>query len=156
MAQHLEAAYRVDTEVRIREGKAPAGGSHLAATDIVEGVVFERGAVRVTAFEVDHGPMRPAFGYRVDYAGRAVVLSGDTRFSLNLIAHAEGIDLLIHEVAAATERGPGQPTNVPALSSATIPHQTAPGWSSVVFTPGSRRILTSCCFPEFVRPTWCH
>jgi ribonuclease Z len=102
MAQHLEEAYRVDTGIRMREGRAPVGGSHLAAHDITEGVVFERGPVRVTAFEVDHGPMRPAFGYRVDYAGRAVLLSGDTRYSLNLIAHAEGVDLLIHEVAAAT------------------------------------------------------
>lgn len=102
MAQHLEEAYRFDTEVRIREGHMPVGGSHLAATDIGEGVVFERNGVRVTAFLVDHGPTRPAYGYRVDYAGRSVVLSGDTRFSPNLIAHAQGVDLLIHEVAAAT------------------------------------------------------
>jgi ribonuclease Z len=102
MARHLEEAYSFDTEVRIREGKAPVDGSHLAAHDITEGVVFERGGVRVTAFLVDHGPTKPAFGYRVDYAGRAVVLSGDTRFSPNLIAHAQGVDLLIHEVAAAT------------------------------------------------------
>jgi ribonuclease Z len=33
----------------------------------------------------------------VDYAGRSVALSGDTRFSENLIEHAKGVDLLIHE-----------------------------------------------------------
>lgn len=103
MARHLEEAFRFDTEVRIREGKAPVNGSHLAAKDIVEGVVFDQSGVKVTAFEVDHGPTRPAFGYRVDYAGRAVVLSGDTKFSPNLITHAQGADLLVHEVAAATE-----------------------------------------------------
>jgi ribonuclease Z len=88
--------------VRIREGKAPVDGSHLRARDISEGVIFEQGGVRVTAFEVDHGPTRPALGYRVDYGTHSVVLSGDTKFSLNLIKHATGTDLLIHEVAAAT------------------------------------------------------
>lgn len=102
MARHLEAAYAFDTEVRIREGKAPVDGSHLRARDIGEGVILEQGGVRVTAFEVDHGPTRPALGYRVDYGTHSVVLSGDTRYSLNLIAHARGTDLLIHEVAAAT------------------------------------------------------
>jgi ribonuclease Z len=41
----------------------------------------------------------PAFGYRFDYAGRSVVLSGDTRYCENLVRHAMGVDLLIHEVA---------------------------------------------------------
>ena len=53
----------------------------------------------------DHGTMLivkdvPAFGYRVDYGGRSVVLSGDTRVSQNLIRHAQGADLLVHEVAS--------------------------------------------------------
>jgi ribonuclease Z len=56
--------------------------------------------VKVTAFEVDHAPITPAFGYRIDYAGRSVVLSGDTRVSENLIKYAQGVDVLVHEVAA--------------------------------------------------------
>jgi ribonuclease Z len=42
--------------------------------------------VKITAFEVDHTPVHPAFGYRIDYAGRSVVLSGDTRLSEKLSA----------------------------------------------------------------------
>lgn len=103
MATHLEAAYRFDIDIRVRDDRAPPTGGHLLAHDISEGVVLDRHGVRVTAFEVDHGPVRPALGYRVDYAGRAVVLSGDTRFSPNLIRFAKGTDLLIHEVAAATD-----------------------------------------------------
>jgi ribonuclease Z len=49
---------------------------------------------------VDHGPVKPAFGYRIDYRGRSVVLSGDTRPSENLVRNARGVDLLVHEVYA--------------------------------------------------------
>ena len=48
-------------------------------------------------FRVDHDPVRPAVGYRFDYRGRSVVVSGDTRKSASLVAHAKGADLLVHE-----------------------------------------------------------
>jgi ribonuclease Z len=67
------------------------------STDIREGVVYRANGVTVTAFLVDHGPVAPAFGYRVDYQHRSVVMSGDTRPSENLIKYAKGADLLIHE-----------------------------------------------------------
>ena len=54
--------------------------------------------MKVTAFTVDHAPIKPAFGYRVDYGGHSVVLSGDTRYSENLIQFSQGADVLIHEV----------------------------------------------------------
>jgi ribonuclease Z len=52
---------------------------------------------------VDHTPVKPAFGYRIDYSGRSVVLSADTRTFENLIEHAQSVDLLIHEVFARTK-----------------------------------------------------
>ena len=56
--------------------------------------------MKVTAFTVDHGPLlKPALGYRVDYGGHSVVVSGDTRPAPNLIKFAAGADVLIHEVA---------------------------------------------------------
>ena len=66
--------------------------------------VYEKDGVKVTAFAVNHGDLiKPAYGYRVDYDGRAVVISGDTRFDKNLIAAAKGVDLIVHEVALASE-----------------------------------------------------
>ncbi len=59
--------------------------------------VFERNGLRVTMFAVDHTPIHPAVGYRFDYHGRSVVVSGDTSKSPSLIANARGADLLIHE-----------------------------------------------------------
>ncbi len=72
-------------------------GIRAAAKDIDEGVIYDRNGVKVTAFLVDHGPIKPAFGYRVDFNGRSVAMSGDTRFSENLIAYSQGVDVLIHE-----------------------------------------------------------
>jgi ribonuclease Z len=58
--------------------------------------------VKVTAFEVDHGAaIKPAYGYRVDYNGHSAVISGDTRYSQNVIKYGTGTDLLIHEVGSA-------------------------------------------------------
>jgi len=75
------------------------------AHDIEENVIYRTEQVTVTAFVVDHGPIKPAYGFRVDYrAQRAIVLSGATRYSENLVHNARGVQLLVHEVAAANER----------------------------------------------------
>jgi ribonuclease Z len=100
MMSHLQQAYKYDVAIRIENDRTTPDGIGLRVDDVREGVVYERGGVRVTAFEVDHAPVKPAFGYRIDYAGRSLVLSGDTRVSENLIRHAEGVDVLVHEVFA--------------------------------------------------------
>jgi ribonuclease Z len=76
-------------------------GAQILTQEIQEGVVYENNGVKVTAFEVDHRPIIPSYGYRVDYEESSVVLSGDTRYSENLIKFAENTDLLIHNVGAA-------------------------------------------------------
>lgn len=60
-------------------------------------VVLEKNGLKVTAIRVDHGPVRPAVGYRFDYKGRSVVISGDTAKSASLVAAAKDADLLVHE-----------------------------------------------------------
>lgn len=100
MMEHLEQAFDYDIKIRLFDDRAFPEGVVIDAKDISEGIVYERNGVKVTAFEVDHQPVIPAFGYRIDYGGRSVVLSGDTRPSSNLIKYAYGVDLLIHEVAS--------------------------------------------------------
>ena len=72
----------------------------IDAKDFSEGTVFEENGVRVTAFKVKHGEIE-AFGFRVDYKGRAVVISGDMSPNENFIKYAQGADVVVHEVAAA-------------------------------------------------------
>ena len=100
MMEYLPKAFAVD--IRVRRRNYPPDGVKLAAHEIKAGTVFDDDGVRVTAFEVDHGGEElPAYGYRIDYRGRAAVLSGDTTFNENLIRHAQGVDLIVHEVTAA-------------------------------------------------------
>lgn len=102
MVAALRKAYAWDLRARSGHQKLPEAGVTLRARDVEQGVVYDRDGVKVTAFVVDHGPhLRPALGYRVDHAGRSVVISGDTRPSENLVRFAAGVDVLVHEVAAA-------------------------------------------------------
>ena len=74
------------------------GSSKLISIEGPDAVtVFERNGVSVRAFLVEHQPIEPAFGFRIEYKGRSVVISGDTRKSEQVIRHARGADLLIHE-----------------------------------------------------------
>ncbi len=121
LAASLTAAYATNTHIRrdLVEMWNPAG-IVIAAHEISEGVVYQNNGVLVSAFLVDHDPVSPALGYRIDYAGRSVVISGDTKPSANLVKYAQGVDLLIHEVFNA---GPGSTT--PTAVYHTLPEQAA-------------------------------
>jgi ribonuclease Z len=131
MMSHLEQAYDFDIRIRLYDDRPPPDGVVILAEDIEEGVVFEKGGLKITALEVDHAPIRPAFGYRVDYEGRSVVLSGDTRVSENLIRHAQGVDLLIHEVASpeSFQRAGTRPDRARSV----IAHHVTPEQAGEVF-----------------------
>lgn len=100
---NLERAYAADVRIRIADQQLPPEGAAVLTEEFAaDGVVYERDGVRVTAFEVDHGDaIKPAYGYRVDYQGKSALMSGDTRFSENVIRHGTGVDLLVHAVAGA-------------------------------------------------------
>jgi len=100
MMAYLEQAFGYDIRTRQADDRLSAESVAILAEDVSEGIVYDRAGVKITAFEVDHRPVKPAFGYRIDYAGRSVVLSGDTRISDNLIRHAQSVDLLVHEVVS--------------------------------------------------------
>src|SRR6476646_8690053 len=91
MMAHLEKAFAFDIHVRRDVDELfPAEGIKAVATDIREGGVYDESGVKVTAFLVDHGPVTPAFGYRIDYKGHSVALSGDTKPSDNLVKLSRG------------------------------------------------------------------
>ena len=107
MMQNLQKAFAFDIRIRRDvDEKFPGSGIKVIATDIREGIVYHANGVKVTAFLVDHGPVKPAYGYRVEYRQHSVVLSGDTRPSENLVKFAKGADLLIHEVGARSKQDP--------------------------------------------------
>ena len=127
----LEKAFELNTSIRIPdELLAPDGIKFNAHEFDSDGVVYEKDGVRVTAFAVDHGDLiKPAYGFRIDYDGRSVVISGDTRFDRNLIAAAKGADLIIHEVALASDELLASSEQFQRI----VAHHTTPEEAGIVF-----------------------
>lgn len=102
MAQGLMQAFQWDIATRKRETNQADSTLQLKAHTINEGIIYDKAGVRVTAFLVDHSEFVDyAYGFRIEYKGHSVILSGDTRYSENLIKNSMGADVLVHEVAIA-------------------------------------------------------
>jgi len=100
MTENLTRAFYDDIRIRLDDENLPPDGVAFAAADVEPGVVYERNGVKVSAIEVNHGEkIKPALGYVVEFDGKKVVLSGDTKPDPRVAKAAEGADLLIHEVA---------------------------------------------------------
>lgn len=124
----LEAAFSLDREQRRAEYQDlglhtfSERAARFNPTEITEdGVVFDEDGVQVSAFAVSHG-RGPAYGYRVDWEGRSVVISCDTAPSDNLVLHSRGVDLLVHEVMALDEAQLREPLWQGIMRLHTSPH----------------------------------
>lgn len=100
----FNAAYALDDSYRIAhhgENIVPSGGggaeARSFAMDGETAIVLQSGGLTVTAFKVDHDPIKPAVGYRFDYKERSVCISGDAAKSANLIAVCKGADIIVHD-----------------------------------------------------------
>ena len=134
MMDHVLKAFDFDIHMRRDvDEKAPGDGIKIMSHDISEGTVFDKHGIKVTAFLVDHNPVEPAFGYRIDYRGRSVVLSGDTRVSENLIRFAQRTDVLVHEVLDEETVRTWFPNN-PQIVEAILSKHTTPEQAGEVFT----------------------
>ncbi|HLF70876.1 MAG TPA: MBL fold metallo-hydrolase [Dehalococcoidia bacterium] len=97
--ERLIEAHDYDIDVRTRPGEGlPREELFPRVEDVDEGWLAEGRDYRISAFRVDHAPVDKALGFRIDGAGASVVVSGDTRYSENLIAHSQDADILVHEV----------------------------------------------------------
>lgn len=121
LAAGFSEAYALDNSYRTgHHGPAvapPSGGGFAALafdfpTDNDRVVVLNEGGLKVIAFRVNHGPVEPAVGYRFEYKGRVLVVSGDTSANAGLTANAKGADLLVHDAL--------QPTMVRRLQQAAL------------------------------------
>jgi ribonuclease Z len=107
VADGFSMAYAQDGDARTlhhTDAYMPRAAATLHGHDVVLGdapdadtVIIDTDGLKVTMFRVDHDPVRPAVGYRFDYKGRSVVVSGDTRKSASVVEHAHGADMLVHE-----------------------------------------------------------
>jgi ribonuclease Z len=147
LAENLERAYAADIHIRMADEKLPREGAVIEPEEFAhEGVVYDRDGVRVTAFEVNHGDeIKPAYGYRVDYKGHAVVISGDTKFNENVVKYGTGADLLIHEVGAVRPEIAQEPPVRLIMA-----HHTSPRDAGTVFSRAHPRLAV---YTHLVLPT---
>ncbi|NNC36179.1 MAG: MBL fold metallo-hydrolase [Acidimicrobiales bacterium] len=100
----FNAAYRIDSTYRTaHHGTDIANPSGFGATaneiDFTADsqLVLIDGDIKITAFKVNHEPVSPAFGYRIDYKDRSIAISGDTAYDPNVAEASKGVDVLFHE-----------------------------------------------------------
>ncbi len=92
-AFEMDKKYRVD-----HHGEAFVGaGMESPVTEAQPGVVYNEGGLKITMFEVDHRPVEPAVGYKFEYKGKSIVVSGDTIKVPKMIEMSQGVDILVHE-----------------------------------------------------------
>ncbi len=111
IVEGVNREYKLDEDYRVvhHSDAVVPRKAHDAVAHVVEiadphadALVFEKNGLKILAFPVDHRPIVPAYGYRVEYRGRVVVISGDTVYSENVVREAKGADLLLHDAMAKT------------------------------------------------------
>ena len=121
MVDALLKFYAYDIHIR-RDlvGALEPDGARIDVHIVKEGTVYKDSDVTITAFNVDHRPVEPAFGYKFEAGGKMVVISGDTAPCDNLVKFAHGADILVHEVfmpgyffeTSHSDQGRGDPVEV--------------------------------------------
>jgi len=99
MTQHIIEAYKEDIVIRINGlEKGDAIAYKVNIKEINEGIIYKDSNIQVTAFKVNHGNWKYAFGYVFKTKDKKIVVSGDCTYSENLIKYAKDCDILVHEV----------------------------------------------------------
>lgn len=141
MMDKFVAAYDWDVRYRTIVG-VHKEGSQLITTEVGPGVFFDKDGLKITAFNVEHMPIDietgeslglegATLGYRIDYKGRSVLFSGDTRStpSSEIIPMGKGVDVLIHETQVPA------PGNSPeaVLANVSLSVHSSPAQAAYVF-----------------------
>ena len=105
LTQGIEMAYAHDYVFRNEHhGDAVApleyAGFDTSVIDLNDPVIFDNGALKKTAFKVVHEPIDPALGFKFEYKGRSLVITGDTSYTQSVIDNSMNVDVLFHEAQA--------------------------------------------------------
>jgi len=97
---HIENKHRVDHHGHETMDLSKARAIAHEFKNVQDGkeVVYEQDGIKITAFDVSHEPVEPAVGYAIEYKGKKVVISGDTKKSAMVASMAKDADLLLHEI----------------------------------------------------------
>ena len=103
IVEGLNITYELDRGYRVAHHGAELLDPELGilqSRTIEEGVIMDEDGMKITAFEVSHPPIEPAYGYRLDYGGRSLVISGDSLVTEKIVELSDGADVVIHDAMA--------------------------------------------------------
>jgi ribonuclease Z len=153
-AEATMALWRSERAQRIAWERRPSTAAlELDVVEFADGVIREADGVRISAFEVDHHPVAPAFGFLFETRDCRVALSGDTRVCDNLVDRAKDADLLVHECfihAEMVARRGGR--SDPGLENVAAYHTLSSEVGKVAARAGARALVLNHFVPvEFDR-----
>ena len=101
----IEMAYGLDYKYRHQHHGndiAPISfaGFDTRTVDLDQPVIYDNEELKITAFKVIHEPVEPALGYKFEYKGRSLVITGDTSYAQSVIDNSMNADVLFHEAQA--------------------------------------------------------
>jgi ribonuclease Z len=143
------AAGRIEPKVI----RIPAGAATATA--------WRDGDLTVTAIRVFHDPVTPAFGYRFDYRGRSVSISGDTMKWPAFAEASKGVDVMLHEAQneamtrqlAQALKGMGNARTSSMMADTLTYHTTPVEAADIARAAGAKRLvlyhLTQAGLPIF-------
>jgi ribonuclease Z len=122
--------------------------------------VYNNNGVKVFAFQVNHDPIDHSLGFRIEYGGRNIVLSGDTKKSDQLIRYAKGADILVHEAmqkdfisrASALQEKQGNVRNATILKDIVDYHSSPEDAAAVAAAAGAKKLILSHLAPTPENP----
>jgi ribonuclease Z len=141
--------WRREREQRIAWERRPSVAAlELEIIEFSEGWIWQENGVRIAAFEVDHRPVEPAFGFLFEADGCRAVFSGDTTVCDNLIAWAGDVDLLVHECFIHREMVARRGGRVdPGLENVAAYHTLSSEVGKVASRAGARALLLTHFVP---------
>lgn len=141
--------WRAEREARIAWERRPSTAAlELEVVEFDEGPIWDQDGLRISAFLVDHGPVRPAFGFLFETAGCRVAFSGDTTVCDNLIRWAKDSDLLVHEVFVHREMAAGRVMrSAEGLANVAAYHTLSSDVGKVASEAGARFLLLNHLVP---------
>lgn len=139
-----EAMLEADIRYRLDHHEDLRWRPSATVTEVSGGVVFEDGAVRVTAAPTDHRPVRPTFGFRVDEANKSVVIAGDTVPCAGLDQLCIGADVLVHTVV---RRDLIEQIGIPRVNDVLDYHSSVPDAAKTADRAGVRILVLTHLVP---------
>jgi len=97
----FELAYSADYQYRSDhhgDDMLPMSIAGFDAIQIIDNQLIpnDTPGLEILPFVVDHHPVNSAFGFKISYKGRTVVISGDTIHDGSVQKYSKDVDLLIH------------------------------------------------------------